>query len=221
MHPSKELWRPLQVAFPIGCQFDDGCVTRLQQSYSLSGWANRRSSTNDFVERDVGAESERSNVGARMISSRRVVASYGTYEEAQRAVDDLADERFPIARLSIVGEGVHFIEDVTGRVGYGKAILSAAGSGALPGAFFGFIFGLLDWVTPLISGLTLAFYGVVFGAILGALFGLATHVFSRGRRDFSSVSRLQASRYDVVVDEEIADEAGEALRKLDRSKAKP
>src|SRR5215210_4945904 len=35
---------------------------------------------------------------------RRVIASYNSYAEAQRAVDYLSDERFPVERVSIVAE---------------------------------------------------------------------------------------------------------------------
>ena len=36
-------------------------------------------------------------------NQRELVASYRTYAEAQRAVDFLSDQRFPVERLSIVG----------------------------------------------------------------------------------------------------------------------
>ncbi|MET9735089.1 hypothetical protein ABZZ79_31940 [Streptomyces sp. NPDC006458] len=50
-------------------------------------------------------------------------------------------------------------------------------------------------------------YGLVFGALVGALLGLLVHAAQRGRRDFASVSFMQPSRYDVVADEAVADEA--------------
>ena len=145
------------------------------------------------------------------LSSRRMVASYGTYADAQGAVDRLADEGFPVERLSIVAEGLRFEERVTGRKGYGRAALEGLGAGALPGALVGFVFGLFSLIDPLVSGLVLAFYGLIFGALLGTLFGLISHALSGGSRDFSSVGAMLADSYDVVADDEVAESAARRL----------
>lgn len=147
-------------------------------------------------------------------SPRRVVASYGSYEEAQRAVDFLSDERFSVERVSIVAEDLRFVEQVTGRVGYGKAALQGAGSGAVVGILIGFVFGLFGVINPLVSALILALYGLVFGAIVGAIIGLISHALSGGQRDFSSVGGMQAGRYNVTADEEVAEEARRKLGEL-------
>lgn len=146
--------------------------------------------------------------------ARRTVASYRTYQEAERAIDHLADRKFPVHRTAIVGEGIRFVEQVTGRLGYGRAALNGAVSAAVAGAFFGFVFGLFDWITPILSGLTLAFYGLVYGAIIGVVLGLIVHALSGGRRDFISTSGMRADRYGVVVDQEVADEAAQILRSM-------
>jgi hypothetical protein len=145
---------------------------------------------------------------------RRVVASYGAYAEAQRAVDHLSDVGFPVERVSIVAQGLRFEERVTGRLGYGRAALMGAGSGAVPGALIGFVFGLFSLVDPLVSGLVLALYGLVFGALLGAVFGLVSHAASGGKRDFSSVGGMRADRYDIMADEEVAESAERHLSEL-------
>ncbi len=142
---------------------------------------------------------------------RRTVASYRTYEQAQWAVDHLADRKFPVDRVAIIAEDIRFVEQVTGRRGYGQAAVSSALSTAVAGALFGFIFGPLTLVTPLVSGLILAGYGFVFGAVVGALLGRLFHAGSGGRRDFTSASSLQADRYDVLVDQAVADEAARIL----------
>ena len=54
---------------------------------------------------------------------RRAIASYDSYAEAQKAVDSLSDEGFPVERVSIVAEDLRFVEQVTGRRGYGQAAL--------------------------------------------------------------------------------------------------
>ena len=145
---------------------------------------------------------------------RRVIASYGSYAEAQRAVDHLSDEGFPVERVSIVAEELRFVEQVTGRIGYGQAALQGAGTGAVIGAFFGFFLGLFSLVDPLVSALILVLYGLVFGAIVGAILGLIFHALSGGQRDFSSVGGIEAGRYNVMVDEEVAEEASRLIAGL-------
>ncbi|MEU6765643.1 general stress protein [Streptomyces sp. NPDC046853] len=138
---------------------------------------------------------------------RRPIASYKTYEEAERTVDHLSDQGFPVERVAIIGQDLRLVEQVTGRMDYGRAALHGAASGALPGALIGWLFGLLNWLDPLVSALLLAVYGLVFGAIVGALFGVLLHALQGGRRDFASLSSLQPGRYEVVADEAVADEA--------------
>lgn len=144
-------------------------------------------------------------------AARRPVATYTNYREAQRAVDYLSDQRFAVERVAIVAEGLRFEEQVTGRLGWGRALLNGALGGAATGIFIGFIFGLFSLITPLVSALTLAFYGLIFGAIVGALFGLLFYAFSGGQRDFTSVGGIRAQRYDIVVDSEVANEAERLL----------
>jgi hypothetical protein len=135
------------------------------------------------------------------------VASFDTYAEAERAVDRLADQRFPVERVQVVGHGLTLIEKVTGRRSFDRAAAEGALSGAVIAGFVGLLFGLLNWFDPLISGLLLGLYGVVFGAAVGALVGLLSQALASGRRDFSSARSLEAGRYDVLADAEVADDA--------------
>lgn len=138
---------------------------------------------------------------------RRVIASFDSYAEAEAAVDHLADQEFPVERIAIVGQDVKLVEQVTGRLTYATAAAHGAAAGALPGALIGWIFGLFDWVDPLTSGLLLAFYGLVFGAIVGGLLNTAVFAMQQGRRDFTTITVMQPSRYDIVADAEVADRA--------------
>ncbi|MGW1558049.1 general stress protein [Streptomyces sp. NPDC002144] len=147
--------------------------------------------------------------------ARSAIASYATYQEAERAVDHLADQGFPVQKVAIIGQDVRLVEQVIGRMGYGEAALHGAASGALPGVLVGWIFGLLNWVNPVVSGLLLALYGLIFGAVVGALLALFLHAAQGGRRDFASVRSMEPSRYDVVADEDVADEAARLVAELD------
>src|ERR1700716_2635228 len=128
---------------------------------------------------------------------QRTIAAYERYSEAERAVDYLSDNKFPVERVPIIGSDVRMVEQVVGRLNYGGAALRGAGSGAVVGLLFGWIFGLFSWITPLLAWLTLVVYGLVFGAIVGALVGLIFHALQGGRRDFASVRVMAPSRYEV------------------------
>jgi hypothetical protein len=145
---------------------------------------------------------------------RRVVASYESYPEAQRAVDYLSDRRFPVERVAIVAEDLRFVEQVTGRMGYGQAALQGAGLGALIGLIFGFFLGLFSFFNPFVSAIYLAIIWLIYGAVIGLIVGLIGHALSGGQRDFSSIEGIQAGRYNVTVDEEVAEEASELLAGL-------
>jgi hypothetical protein len=137
---------------------------------------------------------------------RVVVASYESYPEAQRAVDYLSDERFPVERVAIVAEDLRLVEQVTGRIGYGRAALQGAGLGAVIGFIIGLFISLFS--------LYVAILYVIYGAIIGLLVGLVGHALSGGQRDFSSIGGIQAGRYNVMADEEVADEASQLLVRL-------
>ncbi|MCP9956314.1 MULTISPECIES: general stress protein [Streptomyces] len=123
------------------------------------------------------------------------VGSYDSYEEAQAAVDRLSDEGFPVENIDIVGSGLKLVEHVTGRITKGRAAAAGAASGAWFGLFIGILLGLF---TPGRAWLGLLLSGVVLGAVWGAVWGFAGHATTGGRRDFSSVRTLAASKYDVI-----------------------
>ncbi|MPY58037.1 general stress protein [Streptomyces spongiae] len=136
------------------------------------------------------------------------VASHDTYEAAQETVDRLSDKGFPVEHLDIVGSDLRMVERVTGRLTTGRA----ASAGAVSGAWFGLLIGLLvGMFTPDHAWLTVMFNSVLISTAWGALFGLGTRLFTRGRRDFSSVRTLTAARYDVVARDGYADRARETL----------
>ncbi|HEX8868670.1 MAG TPA: general stress protein, partial [Lentzea sp.] len=128
--------------------------------------------------------------------------------------DHLSDNKFPVDRTAIIGADVRMVEQVVGRLNWGRALLNGALSGAVPGLLFGWLFGLFDLINPVAAAFTLALYGLVFGAVIGAVIAAIAYGLQRGRRDFSSVTMMVPSRYDLVVDEEVADEAQRLLAGL-------
>jgi hypothetical protein len=134
------------------------------------------------------------------LAGGETVSTYHTYEDAQRAVDHLSDNGFPVENAQIVGSNLHLVEQVTGRLTLGRATLAGAGSGAWFGLFIGLLVGLFttgaEWVGLLIGGL-------IIGAVWGAVFGFLAHYPTQGRRDFSSNRSIVAESYDVVVNAEL------------------
>ncbi|MBX5439972.1 MAG: glycine zipper family protein [Solirubrobacteraceae bacterium] len=142
-------------------------------------------------------------------SARRSVGTYDEYRDAQRAVDLLSDQGFPVERVAIVGRGLRFEEQVLGRETVGSAAARGAGSGAAIGG----LFGLFLWAISAneVAAGWIILYGLLFGAIFGALLGAIFQAASGGQRDFRSASRMTADHYDVMVDVDVADEAERLL----------
>lgn len=146
-----------------------------------------------------------------VVEGRRPIATYATYEEAEEAVDYLADNHFPVERVSIVGHGVTLVEEVTGRSGWLDALVRGSLAGALAGVLIGWLFAVFNWYDPVVASGWLALDGLWFGALVGSAVGLLQRAVLGGRRDFDSVRRLGADRYEVVVDDAVADDAKRLL----------
>lgn len=132
------------------------------------------------------------------------VARFDDYESAQRAVDRLSDDGFPVGQLDIVGSGLRLVERVTGRLTRGRAAAAGALSGVWAGLLFALLIGLF---TSGHSFPAIVATGGALGAAWGAAFGFVAHASTRGRRDFSSVRSLAAARYDLIARGGTADRA--------------
>lgn len=71
---------------------------------------------------------------------------------------------------------------------------------------------LVERITGRRTYWTAAGGGAGTGAVVGALLGVAAHAMTGGRRDFSSSPRFRAKSYDLLVDNEVADQAVQVLR---------
>ena len=141
---------------------------------------------------------------------RRTIATTERYADAEAIVDRLADTRFPVEHVAIVGRDLKYVEQVIGHLNAWKAAASGAGSGAMLGLLFGLLFAI--WFAhDGTSLLAILIYWTAFGALIGALLSVIGYALSRGRRNFSSVAGMQAQRFDVLVDEPFATDA---LRRL-------
>ncbi len=126
----------------------------------------------------------------------RTLTEVADYAEAQRLVDYLSDNGFPVEHTRIIGTGIRSVEQVTGRQTNARA--AARGAGA--GAWVGFLVGLLFFFFVVGPGWWLMILtAVVMGAVGGAMVGFFSHWSTRGARDFTSVRRLDAANYEVEV----------------------
>jgi hypothetical protein len=147
------------------------------------------------------------------------IASFDSYPAAQRAVDFLSDEGFPVQNLWIVGSDLKQVEKVVGRLTVAKAALAGAGSFAWFGLLVGILLSLFaDSGTAVILIILSA---VAYAAVFGAIFGAVAHWMTRGQRDFASVSTTVASRYDVYCTPAEAPRAREMLSRLPSGGAAP
>jgi hypothetical protein len=146
--------------------------------------------------------------GGIAVSARKIVATYPTYADAQRAVDRLSDSGFPVEQTAIEGRDLRLVEQVTGRLTKTRAALMGGASGAWFGLFVGTLLTLFEtdpqWVTVVAVA-------VLIGAIAGAIFGFIAHWATNGQRDFSSVGAVVADRYDITVTDSYADRATQLL----------
>jgi len=139
------------------------------------------------------------------------VTSYDDYGSAQRAVDFLSDNGFPVEKSAIVGTELRMVENVLGRLTTGRAALAGAASGA----WFGLLIGLLIGIFSASAWWRVLIAAIVIGAAWGAIFGGVAHAATGGRRDFSSRTSLQANKYAVNVGEDHVEEARLMLNRLD------
>lgn len=145
----------------------------------------------------------------------RSLAVYDDYKDAQRAIDYLSDHHFEVQNVLIVGTDLKQVERVTGRLTRSRVMMGGALSGAWLGAFVGLIFSLFEEGETLVRILST----VVFGAIFGLVWSLVGYALTKGQRDFTSVSQVVATRYEVLTEHKFVQQGRELLAKMDPMKA--
>nr|WP_245787914.1 general stress protein [Tessaracoccus bendigoensis] len=134
------------------------------------------------------------------------VAEYGTYEEAQGAVDYLADQKFAVQNLLIVGTNLKLIERVTGRRSWGTVLGQGAISGITTGMLVGFMLMLFSE-----GGMNMLFVGLGLGIVFGMIASGLGYAVSGGKRDFNSARQTVATSYEVLAEHKVAAQARELL----------
>ncbi len=136
---------------------------------------------------------------------------YDKYADAQKAVDYLSDNEFPVQNCLIVGTELRQVERVTGRLTWGRVLMGGAASGAWLGMLIGLLLSIFTDKSSFLATVAVGLgFGVVFGVVSGALGYAAT----RGQRDFSSVQKVVATKYEVLVEHKHLAAGQELLAKL-------
>jgi hypothetical protein len=150
-------------------------------------------------------------IGGLILDYPMSLGTYEKYDDAQKAVDYLSDNQFAVENCMIVGTDLRQVERVTGRLTRGRVVGAGALSGMWMGLFVGLIFALFDTSSTSGSNTTLpVVLTVAFGALFGVVWALLGYAATKGRRDFTSVSQVVATRYEVLVEHKLA-EQGRAL----------
>ncbi len=136
---------------------------------------------------------------------------YDKYADAQKAVDYLSDNEFPVQNCLIVGTELRQVERVTGRLTWSRVLMGGAASGAWLGMLIGLLLSIFTDKSSFLATVAVGLgFGVVFGVVSGALGYAAT----RGQRDFSSVQKVVATKYEVLVEHKHLAAGQELLAKL-------
>ena len=138
------------------------------------------------------------------------LGTYEKYEDAQKAVDYLSDHQFAVENCMIVGTDLRQVERVTGRLTRERVAGAGALSGMWMGLFVGLIFALFDQNSTTWAVLAT----VAFGALFGLVWALLGYAATKGRRDFTSVSQVVATRYEVLVEHKYAEQGRELLARM-------
>jgi hypothetical protein len=144
------------------------------------------------------------------------VGIYGSYADAQKAVDFLADAKFEVQNLAIVGTDLKSVERVLGRRNWGTVITQGMQSGISTGLLVGLV--VLIFTRPA-SILVLLLVSLAIGVLLGVGFNAAAYALSRGRRDFTSVTQTIATKYEVLCEHKVAAQAREMLQGMPGARA--
>ena len=144
------------------------------------------------------------------------VGIYNSYADAQKAVDYLADEKFEVQNLAIVGTDLKSVERVLGRRNWGTVITQGMQSGISTGLLVALV--LLIFAQPG-SFLLLLAVSLAIGISLGIGFSAAAYAMSRGRRDFTSITQTVATKYEVLCEHKVAAQAREMLQSMPGARA--
>lgn len=146
----------------------------------------------------------------------QTVGIYDTYDDAQKVVDYLADQRFPVQNLCIVGTELRSVERVLGRRSWGTVILAGLQNGLTTGIMMALLMSLF---VQNVNFVVLIVYALLIGIVVGIIFAALGYWASRGKRDFTSVSQTVATKYEVLAEHKVVGQARDMVAQMPGFKA--
>jgi U5 snRNP spliceosome subunit len=134
------------------------------------------------------------------------VGVFNTYDEAQRVVDFLADQKFPVQHLAIVGTELRSVERVLGRRNWGTVILGGVQNGVTTGIMISLLM-MLFVPEAAANPIVMIVYALLVGIFVGVAMSSISYWAARGKRDFTSVSQTIATKYEVLAEHKVAGQA--------------
>jgi hypothetical protein len=144
------------------------------------------------------------------------LGTFEKYEDAQKAVDYLADQKFAVENLAIVGTDLKLVERVTGRKHWGTVLRQSVMTGISTGLLVGILLALFSPQAQFLQMLAVA---LVIAIVLNLLFGALTYALSGGKRDFNSIRTTIPNRYEILCEHKVVAKARELLQDLPGSRA--
>src|SRR6478735_5881701 len=109
-----------------------------------------------------------------------------------------------------VGTDLRGIERITGRLTPGRVGMG----GLLPGVCLRLLVGIIFALFDNSNTVAVVVSTMLFGALFGVIWALVGYAATRGHRDFSSVTSVVATKYEVLVEHKVAQQARDLLAQL-------
>lgn len=136
------------------------------------------------------------------------IGVYTSYADAQKAVDSLADQNFPVANIAIVGTDLKLIERVTGRKTWGTVINRGLANGLSTALMITLILFLIE---PGRDLLMLIIEAMAIGMLIGVGFAALGHKLTGGQRDFTSITQTVPGKFEILCEHKVAQQARQLL----------
>ena len=144
------------------------------------------------------------------------LGTFEKYEDAQKSVDFLADQKFPVENLAIVGTDLKLVERVTGRKHWGTVLRQSVMTGISTGLLVGILLAIFAQPDQFWQMLAVAL-GIAI--VINLLFGALTYAMSGGKRDFSSIRTTIPNRYEILCEHKVVAQARELLQSMPGTRA--
>lgn len=148
----------------------------------------------------------------------RSVQVFDSYADAQKAVDFLADNKFEVKNLCIVGTNLKSVERVLGRKSWRTVMANGAMSGIGTGLLLGVIM-LLFVPGAVQNAVALLLVALVLAVAISIIFQAIGYAMTGGQRDFTSVTQTVATQYELLCEHKLVQQAKELLATMPGARA--